>query len=198
MTSNYPRIVLWLALAVALWLNYQAWVRDYPPLSSTVSDNGSSAHGAGARAPSLGFNVPQASSNAAAGSSASAGVRGAAPPGTSAESTGAGRASAQSATTQSAGAAQAASAAPGTQETNGVVPLGPAVHVRTDVLDDAKEVLARARRFAVRGPRVGSQVASGAPTPGVGASQIESTIPCTARYPHASASRTSSPKSWRA
>jgi YidC/Oxa1 family membrane protein insertase len=27
--SNNPRLFLWLALALALWLNYEAWVRDY-------------------------------------------------------------------------------------------------------------------------------------------------------------------------
>ena len=29
MTSNYPRYALWCLLGLALWLNYQAWMRDY-------------------------------------------------------------------------------------------------------------------------------------------------------------------------
>ncbi|HUN73127.1 MAG TPA: membrane protein insertase YidC [Steroidobacteraceae bacterium] len=66
MTSgNYVRVTLWFLLAVALWLNYQAWTRDYPPLPSAASG----ARGPGG-SPSLGFNVPQAPTGAARSSGA--------------------------------------------------------------------------------------------------------------------------------
>ncbi len=105
--SNYPRLILWSALALALWLNYQAWVHDYGPLSSAPAPAyHSGAQGAPeSKAPSLGFNVPQASSSPSA---------------------------APGAASSSAGAQAAGIAGEG-----GVVPLGAAVHVRTDVLEVA-------------------------------------------------------------
>ncbi|HUN27633.1 MAG TPA: membrane protein insertase YidC [Steroidobacteraceae bacterium] len=72
MTSNYPRIALWAALAIALWLNYEAWVRDYGslPLSSAeVASHGPG--GAGQSGPNLTLNVPRVAAGAAQ-SSASA------------------------------------------------------------------------------------------------------------------------------
>ena len=44
MTSNYPRYALWCLLGLALWLNYQAWMRDYALAPSAPAAAG--AHGA--------------------------------------------------------------------------------------------------------------------------------------------------------
>jgi YidC/Oxa1 family membrane protein insertase len=108
MTGNYPRVMLWCALALALWLNYQAWVHDYGPLTGTPSAYGSGSRGApGTNAPSLGLNVPQPSTGRAQSSSA--------PPGESA----------------------ASQAAAGPPELGSVAAQGPTIHVRTDLLDVA-------------------------------------------------------------
>ncbi len=105
-SSSYPRLILWCALAFALWLNYQAWVRDYGPLPGTSSVYGSSARGApGATAPSLGASVPQASTSPTQSSSVPA----------------------------SQNAASAAAAA--VPQSSGAGAPGPTVRVRTDVLD---------------------------------------------------------------
>ena len=37
MTSNYPRIALWIVLALALWLNYEAWVKDYAAVDAVAA-----------------------------------------------------------------------------------------------------------------------------------------------------------------
>ncbi len=34
MTSNYPRIALWIVLGFALWLNYEAWLKDYTAIDA--------------------------------------------------------------------------------------------------------------------------------------------------------------------
>ncbi len=103
------RLVLWAALAIALWFNYRAWLTDYgnaPAPSTAVSGT---AHGGGA-APNLGSAVPQAANGAAAsrGSQSAATTSGAVAPTTTPA-------------TSSAEAAQLAG--------SGVV------HVHTDVLD---------------------------------------------------------------
>jgi YidC/Oxa1 family membrane protein insertase len=106
MTAINPRILLWVALAFVLYLNYEAWTRDYAPPPAAVTAPGA-ANGAG----SLGNTVPQAPATPAPEAPASAPP--VAPPATAAP-------------------AAAAPAAPSTSEFS---PTGPKVHVRTDVLD---------------------------------------------------------------
>src|SRR6185312_14233924 len=60
MTSINPRILLWVALAFVLYLNYEAWTRDYAPPPPAVT-----APGAGNGTGSLGNAVPQAPATAA-------------------------------------------------------------------------------------------------------------------------------------
>ena len=110
--GNYVRVALWSLLAIALWLNYQAWVHDYPAPTSTSS---APAHGAPA---SLGFNVPQASSGSSPVASASP--------------------QSSSSTIRSASpAASSSTAAAASVPESGVEPSGPTVHVRTDLFDAA-------------------------------------------------------------
>jgi YidC/Oxa1 family membrane protein insertase len=65
--KNNPRLFLWLALALALWLNYEAWVRDYgagkvaPPAQQPAAADSSAPE-----ADALDAAIPQASSGAAA------------------------------------------------------------------------------------------------------------------------------------
>jgi YidC/Oxa1 family membrane protein insertase len=65
------RMMLWVALAAILYLNYDAWMRDYgaPAASSSVSQPAATGNPAsaapGAAAPSLGDTVPQAAAPAA-------------------------------------------------------------------------------------------------------------------------------------
>jgi YidC/Oxa1 family membrane protein insertase len=115
-SSNYPRIVLWCALALALWLNYQTWQHDYGRLPSSSGYTSGTAANPGAPAPSLGFNVPH--------------------PSTSTTQTSAASATERSAAAQSA-AAPSAAATTGVPQASGVAAPGPLIHVRTDVLDVA-------------------------------------------------------------
>ncbi|MGH8229134.1 MAG: membrane protein insertase YidC [Steroidobacteraceae bacterium] len=67
MTGNYPRFLLWCALGLALWLNYQAWMHDYPPprpapSAPATAASGSSA-GSGEASSDLGASVPQVPSS---------------------------------------------------------------------------------------------------------------------------------------
>ncbi len=55
------RVMLWLALAAILYLNYEAWMRDYPQGAATAS-----VPAAPSDAPALGASVPQAAPAAAA------------------------------------------------------------------------------------------------------------------------------------
>ncbi len=65
MTSNYPRFLLWCALGLVLWLNYQAWMHDYGPSASSAAVEAARKHGLSPEsAPNLGFNVPRASTGA--------------------------------------------------------------------------------------------------------------------------------------
>jgi YidC/Oxa1 family membrane protein insertase len=57
--------MLWIALAAILFLNYEAWMRDYPALS--VADTSGAAPGASATPYTLGNTVPGAAPVAAAG-----------------------------------------------------------------------------------------------------------------------------------
>ncbi|HEY1283224.1 MAG TPA: membrane protein insertase YidC [Steroidobacteraceae bacterium] len=105
MSSLNPRIILWIALAVVLYLNYEAWTRDYAP-PPAVTSSGAAANGAG----SLGNSVPQAASTPAVEAPTSAPP--VAPP-----------------------AAAAPAAAPGAPAPSGLSPTAPKVRVLTDVLD---------------------------------------------------------------
>ncbi len=112
MTGNYPRFALWCALGCVLWLNYQTWMHDYaPPPGSSAAVEAARKQGLSPEtAPSLGFNVPRASTathHAVAGEQAAGSER--AQPG------------AVPAGALGAGAALASGA--------------PTVEVRTDVLD---------------------------------------------------------------
>jgi YidC/Oxa1 family membrane protein insertase len=62
--TNNPRIFLWIALALALWLNYEAWVRDYHSPAAVAQANAAASKQASA--PTLGNAVPQASTGAPA------------------------------------------------------------------------------------------------------------------------------------
>ncbi len=107
MTSNYPRVILWCALAFVLWLNYQAWVHDYGPLEGTQSAGSSSRGAPGVNAPGLGLNVPQPSTGPARSSTAEP--------------------------SESAASAPAAAL----PQAGGVAAAGPTVQVHTDVFDAA-------------------------------------------------------------
>src|ERR1700730_9388159 len=58
------RMLLWIALAAILYLNYEAWMHDYPAVRERDTA-GQSAPGAPGSAPPLGDSVPQAASSAA-------------------------------------------------------------------------------------------------------------------------------------
>src|SRR5262245_56779409 len=107
MSSINPRILLWVALAFVLYLNYEAWTRDYAPPPSAVT-----APGAATGAGSLGNSVPQAPATPQPEAPASA---------------------APAATPSTAAAPSAA--APGAPAASEFSPTGPKVHVRTDVID---------------------------------------------------------------
>ncbi len=62
MNSSYLRLVVWSALGIALWLNYQTWVHDYGSASTTPSATGTAARSSGGAA-SLGSIIPQASTS---------------------------------------------------------------------------------------------------------------------------------------
>jgi YidC/Oxa1 family membrane protein insertase len=106
------RILLWVALAAILYLNYEAWMRDYP-LTGTASSVNRSASGApGSSATTLGDSVPQAANTASLPAAATPPPAAAAP------------------AAADAFAAPPASAAP----EPGANPSQP-LHVTTDVLD---------------------------------------------------------------
>ena len=107
------RVMLWAALAATLFLNYEAWMQDYP--ASAAGTPGVSSTAAGGNAPSsnLGDSVPQAAAPPAAAPAAAHPESAAAPP------VGARPADAEA---PNAGADQ---------------PPRPPVHVVTDVLDIA-------------------------------------------------------------
>src|SRR5258708_17487280 len=58
------RMLLWVALAAILYLNYEAWMHDYPAAGQRDAAGQSAAGGPGA-ASNLGDSVPQAASSAA-------------------------------------------------------------------------------------------------------------------------------------
>src|ERR1700686_2639406 len=58
------RMLLWIALAAILYLNYEAWMHDYPALRERDTQS-HSATGAPGTASTLGDSVPQDASSAA-------------------------------------------------------------------------------------------------------------------------------------
>jgi YidC/Oxa1 family membrane protein insertase len=108
MTSNYSRYALWIVLGFALWLNYQAWVKDYAAVDAAAAVAARSVFGS--QAPE----IPPSVNGSAPGTAAASG------------SAAAGAASAAVATTTSADGSLAA-------ETSAAA--GPAVQVHTDVFD---------------------------------------------------------------
>ena len=110
---NIPnlRMLLWVVLAALLYLNYEAWMRDYAPATPAASSaaTSNSLTPSGVRnAPTLGETLPEATAPAA-----SAVATAAAP---------------TAATTAAPGAAPPATPA-------GAAPAGPPLSVKTDVLD---------------------------------------------------------------
>jgi YidC/Oxa1 family membrane protein insertase len=75
------RIMLWAALAAILFLNYEAWMQDYPASPATGAPAGTSSTAAGSNAPAskLGDSVPQAAVPAAAKTETAAAPLGGAP-----------------------------------------------------------------------------------------------------------------------
>jgi YidC/Oxa1 family membrane protein insertase len=104
MTSNYSRYALWVVLAFALWLNYQAWVKDYAAVDAAAAVAARSAFGS--QTPEL----PSANGSAPAAV-------------TAAGSSAAGTAPALATPTAADGSLAAETSAA----------AGPAVHVHTDV-----------------------------------------------------------------
>lgn len=62
--SNNPRLYLWIAFALILWLNYEAWMKDYGPRPGSFATVSASASSTAAS--DLANTVPQASVSAAA------------------------------------------------------------------------------------------------------------------------------------
>ncbi|HWS68557.1 MAG TPA: membrane protein insertase YidC [Steroidobacteraceae bacterium] len=60
------RVMLWAALAAILFLNYEAWMQDYPASPATGAPASSTAAGSNAPANKLGDSVPQAAAPSAA------------------------------------------------------------------------------------------------------------------------------------
>jgi YidC/Oxa1 family membrane protein insertase len=108
MTSNIPRYALWIVLGYALWINYQTWLKDYAAVDRAATVV------AAAHTPSGGLaaEIPQSGAASAPAGAASSAAAGSAPSGV---------ATAAVATGSLAAAANVAA--------------GPAVHIRTDLLD---------------------------------------------------------------
>jgi len=115
------RIMLWVALAAILFLNYEAWMRDYP---ATVPGATEAASGTAAGSSTLGATLPQA---------------GVPPMGTQVTGTPAAGppAAATTATASLGSAAPALPPAPDNpaQGTDAALAAGPPLHVVTDVFD---------------------------------------------------------------
>jgi YidC/Oxa1 family membrane protein insertase len=73
------RVMLWAALAAILFLNYEAWMQDYPASPATGAPASSTAAGSNAPASKLGDSVPQAAAPSAAAPAAAKGETAAAP-----------------------------------------------------------------------------------------------------------------------
>jgi YidC/Oxa1 family membrane protein insertase len=120
------RVMLWVALAAILFLNYEAWMRDYP---ATLSGTSQSAIGSTAGSSKLGETVPQADTpRAATTGTPAAGTPTAAPASPAQAETPLGAAAPTPAIASADTAAVDAGAAPA---------AGPPLRVVTDVLDIA-------------------------------------------------------------
>ena len=109
--TNNPRIYLWIALALMIWLNYDAWQRDYGPRPDVITNTTRIDKGAAAIPPAstdLANQLPQAPKEAAQASAPASGATAGGSPST-------------------AGANPASSTEGGSS--------APVIHVRTDVLD---------------------------------------------------------------
>ena len=129
MNNSNARVFLWLALVLALWLNYETWLKDYGPKPEPVSVAGASAERGG--------NVDNGAKSAAAGSAFGSDIPRAAPAATNASAkAGQGTATPSAPATIPAAndAAKDASAAAGGDVANNMA-AGSTVHVHTDVLD---------------------------------------------------------------
>src|SRR5882757_2277817 len=117
--TNNPRIYLWIALALMVWLNYDAWQRDYGPTPSVITNTTQPANGKPATATSsandLANQIPEAPKESAPATAAPAAA------GATGSTTG-------ESTDSVPGSAVSGSTAPGAAS-------APVVHVRTDVLD---------------------------------------------------------------
>jgi YidC/Oxa1 family membrane protein insertase len=129
MITNNPRIYLWVALALMVWLNYDAWNRDYGPRPDIITNTTQVAGGvpvtpAGS---DLTNQVPQAPKTPAAANTGTANTPAGTVPAADAipGATGAGAAGA----TASPGATAATPAASAATASANII------HVRTDVLD---------------------------------------------------------------
>jgi YidC/Oxa1 family membrane protein insertase len=109
MTGN-PRIFIWIALALVLWLNWEAWMRDYTPATPPTAAASTQSGPNGTKPSSLSDAVPQASSTAAA------------------------RAATDKTPSPAAGSAPGATPAQ-VEASDATTPTGGKVHVLTDVLD---------------------------------------------------------------
>jgi YidC/Oxa1 family membrane protein insertase len=104
---NNPRVMLWLALAAILVLNYQAWVKDYGATDNAAATHTAAASGAHNAAGNLDSAVPQTFTTDTT-----------APP-----------------TPAAPGAAAAIPTQPSAEAPEHAAATAPHVHVRTDVLD---------------------------------------------------------------
>ena len=122
--TNNPRIYLWIALALMVWLNYDAWQRDYGPRTDVVTNTTQPANGSPASTSpatsDLANQIPQTPKAAAPAN----GVPPSSTAGTSAGSS------------STAGTPSAAGTVPGSTTTASPdSAAAPVIHVRTDVLD---------------------------------------------------------------
>ena len=58
--NNNARVFLWLGLVLVLWLNYEAWVRDYGPGTAPTAQESGIAGSPTASAPRLDASIPEA------------------------------------------------------------------------------------------------------------------------------------------
>jgi YidC/Oxa1 family membrane protein insertase len=106
--NNNPRLYLWIALAVVLWMNYTTWQRDYPPLPA-ASTAVQSQTAPSKQQSSLANSIPQGEQSTASGTPPAAAAPASAPP--------------------AAAAAGIPAAEPATSAN------APLIHVHTDVYD---------------------------------------------------------------
>ena len=65
MTNTNARVFVWLGLALALWLNYETWQRDYV-VKPDIAGSMTAATGASSVSSTLGNSIPTAPAVAAA------------------------------------------------------------------------------------------------------------------------------------